>query len=52
MTTPHIAGTAPIGVDVTQEIEHVRITYVHRIETVKYACKDHPEEGVQKAKQG
>lgn len=39
----------PIGVDVTQEIEHVRITYVHLIETVKYACKDHPEEGVQKA---
>lgn len=38
-----------IGVEVTQEIEHVRITYVHRIETVKYACEDHPEEGVQKA---
>lgn len=39
----------PIGVEVTQELEHVRITYVHRIETVKYACADHPEEGVQKA---
>lgn len=39
----------PIGVEVTQEIEHIRITYVHCIETVKYACKDHPEEGVQKA---
>ena len=38
-----------IGVEVTQELEHVRITYVHRIETVKYACEDHPEEGVQKA---
>lgn len=39
----------PIGVEVTQELEHVRITYVHRIETVKYACQDHPEEGVLKA---
>lgn len=39
----------PIGVEVTQELEHVRITYVHRIETVKYACPEHPEEGVQKA---
>jgi transposase len=38
-----------IGVQITQEIEHVRITYVHRIETVKYACADHPEEGVQTA---
>lgn len=38
-----------IGVEVTQEIEHVRITYVHRIETVKYGCKDHPEEGVKQA---
>lgn len=39
----------PIGVEVTQELEHVRITYVHCIETVKYGCRVHPEEGVRKA---
>jgi len=53
---PEAERTAPcgrelqeIGVQVTRELERISCTYVHEIHQVKYACKEHPEEGVRAA---
>jgi len=38
-----------IGIEVTRELERISVTFVNEHHVVKYACDEHPEEGVRTA---